>query len=48
MYPPFDLLSEKEHGVEVEVLSVDFTAGRPIYETIAEFLKGKDIGVLGG
>ncbi|XP_050730342.1 very-long-chain 3-oxoacyl-CoA reductase-like isoform X2 [Eriocheir sinensis] len=37
---------KKEFGVETHIIAADFSNGRPIYEGIANGLKGKDIGIL--
>ncbi|XP_037780285.1 inactive hydroxysteroid dehydrogenase-like protein 1 [Penaeus monodon] len=38
---------DKEFGVEVEIMQVDFSHGKQVYDEIEERVKGKEIGLLG-
>jgi len=38
---------EAEFHVDTQVVQVDFSAGRSIFEKIAESIQGKEIGILG-
>ena len=39
--------TEAEFNVETQVVQVDFSAGRSIFDKISEAIQGKEIGILG-
>ncbi len=39
--------TEAEFHVETQVVQVDFSGGRSIFDKIAEAIRGKEIGMLG-
>lgn len=41
------MYTEAEFNVETQVVQVDFSGGRVVFDKIGEAIRGKEIGILG-